>query len=176
MYVSKAPFNEKAESQHLTATRVADGEARRALWGWSPPPLPAQTAWARRVDRFAPRTGLRCLAFLVGIVALLSIAPHLVTRGQLVVEGIAFLASGGWCALNFWRCRQAHCLISGGGWLGLSFLSFIETGLGHSVINGYEQPVFLGVLAIGVAFEGTWYLRRGDNIVRFGATGQSTAR
>ena len=88
----------------------------------------------------------------------------------------AFLASGGWCALNFWRCRQAHCLISGGGWLGLSFLSFIETGLGHSVINGYEQPVFLGVLAIGVAFEGTWYLRRGDNIVRFGATGQSTAR
>ena len=67
--MSKAPFNEKAESQHLTATRVADGEARRALWGWSPPPLPAQTAWARRVDRFAPSTGLRCLAFLVGIVA-----------------------------------------------------------------------------------------------------------
>jgi hypothetical protein len=44
------------------------------------------------------------------------------------------------------------------GWLALSAFAFIETGLGHSVIGGYEQPVFLGVLALALVFECGWYL------------------
>jgi hypothetical protein len=79
------------------------------------------------------------------------------------VEGIAFAAAGGWCALNFWRCRHAHCLVSGLGWLALSVLTFIETGIVHSVIGGYKQPAFLGVLAVALVFEGAWYLERGTN-------------
>jgi hypothetical protein len=136
-----------------------------SLWGWSPPPLPTESAMARRVDRFLPRTGLPCLFFLLAVVALLNLAPHLPARGQLGVEGIAFAAAGGWCALNFWRCRQAHCLISGFGWLALSVLTFIETGIGHSVIGGNEEPAFLGVLAIALVFEGAWYLAHRTNAV-----------
>jgi hypothetical protein len=57
----------------------------------------------------------------------------------------------------------------------LSILSFIETGLGHSVIDGYEQPAFLSVLAMGVAFEGAWYLRRGNNAVTVRGIHRSTS-
>ncbi|MEA2504692.1 MAG: hypothetical protein QOG36_1735, partial [Actinomycetota bacterium] len=33
-------------------------------------------------------------------------------------DGLAGLAAGTWCGLNFWRCRQAHCLVTfaEGGW------------------------------------------------------------
>lgn len=40
-----------------------------------------------------------------------------------------------------------------------------EAGLGHSLIGGEEQLVFLGILAIGFVFEGVWYLRRHGNAV-----------
>ncbi len=140
-------------------------ERSPALWGWLPPPQPAQNLWARRIDRFLPHTALPCLLYIIAIVGLLNLAPHLPARGGLGLEGLAFLAAGGWCGLNFSRCRQAHCLVSGGGWLGLSVLTFIEAGLGHSVIRGFEEPVFLGVLVVAVLFEGAWYLGRGTNAV-----------
>jgi hypothetical protein len=74
-------------------------------------------------------------------------------------------ASGSWCALNFWRCRQAHCLLTGSGWLPLALFAVAEAGLGHSLIGGDEQLVFLGILAIGLVFEGIWYLMHRTNAV-----------
>jgi hypothetical protein len=71
----------------------------------------------------------------------------------------------GWCAVNFWRCRHAHCVITGAGWLALAAFSFLEAGLGRSVIHGDEGLVFLGVLGVGLAFEGAWYVARGTNAV-----------
>ena len=79
------------------------------------------------------------------------------------LEGAAALAAGGWCALNFWRCRHAHCLVTGVGWLGLSLLAFVEAGFGHSVIGGYEQGAFVVVLVIGCVFEAAWRITRGTN-------------
>ena len=35
----------------------AGGGCRSALWGWSPPDLPADTPLKRRIDRLMPRTG-----------------------------------------------------------------------------------------------------------------------
>jgi len=144
---------------------MAEEEAGRALWGWSPPARPAGTPLERLVDRCLPRTGVSCALYIVAVIALLSIAPHLPTRADLAVDGLAALAAGGWCVLNFWRCRQAHCVIDGVGWLGLAFLAFAGAGIGHSVIGGYEQPVFLGVLLAALAFEGVWRLARGTNAV-----------
>jgi len=82
---------------------------------------------------------------------------------ELALEGAAALAAGGWCALNFWRCRHAHCLVTGAGWLGLSQLAFVEAGLEHSVIGGYERGVFVVVLVIGCVFEAAWQITRGTN-------------
>jgi hypothetical protein len=144
---------------------MAEEEARRALWGWSPPARPAVSPLERMVDRILPRAGVSCALYLLAVIALLNIAPHLPARADLAVDGLAALAAGGWCVLNFWQCRQAHCLIDGVGWLGLALLAFVEAGLGSSVIGGYEQLVFLGVLVAALAFEGVWYLARGTNAV-----------
>ncbi|MGH8997119.1 MAG: hypothetical protein ACRDYB_14005 [Acidimicrobiales bacterium] len=131
----------------------------RALSGWSPQPLPADTTLKRRVDRVLVGN-VPAMVMVVVVVALLNVAPHLPTRAGLVMDGLAALVGGGWCSLNFWRCRHAHCLVTGVGWLALSVFVFVEGGIGRSSIGGNEQPVFLAVLAVALIFETTWYLAR----------------
>jgi hypothetical protein len=141
------------------------GCGRTALWGWSPPDLPADTPLKRRIDRLLPRSGVSAVACFVAVVGLFILAPHLPTRAGLAADGLAALAGGAWCGLNFWRCRHAHCAVTGGGWLALSALAFGGAVLGHSLINGYEQPVFLAVLAAALAFEAAWRWVRGTSAV-----------
>lgn len=146
-------------------SRVPGAGAGRALWGWSPPDLPADTAVKRRVDRLLPRTGCPALLYYAGIAAVLALAPHLPERANLVADGLAALAAAAWCAVNFWRCRHAHCVVTSPGWVALSVVAFVGAGLGHSLIAGYEQPVFLGVLGAAVVFEVAWNLARGTNSI-----------
>jgi hypothetical protein len=117
------------------------------------------------VDRILPSTGFPALAYFAAVIVLLNVAPHLPTRGELTLVGVAALAGGSWCAANFWRCRHAHCLITSTGWLALSGLAFVEAIPGHSVIGGNEQTVFLAILAAGIAFEVVWRAARGTNAV-----------
>lgn len=136
----------------------------RALCGWSPPSLPADSDMKRRVDRI--RLGnTAAIGVVVVVVGLLNLAAHLPVRPALVVDGLAGLAAGGWCSLNYWRCRHAHCFITGPGWLAFGVFALVEAGLGHSLIGGYEQPVFLGVLGPAVLFETGWYLARHTNAI-----------
>lgn len=138
--------------------------ARRAYKSWSPPPLPADSQLKRLVDRFLPRAGLPVVAYFAVAIATLNLASLLSNpAAELALEGAAALTTGGWCALNFWRCRHAHCLVTGVGWLGLSLLAFIEARLGHSVIGGYERGVFILMLALGCVFEAAWRITRGTN-------------
>jgi|SRR5579863_1313583 len=134
----------------------------RALCGWSPPALPADTPLKTRVDRLLVGNA-PTVALIAWVVALLNIAPHFPLRAGLAVDGLAALGVGGWCSLNFWRCRHAHCLVTGTGWLTLSLFFFVESGLGHSLIGGDEQPAFLGVLGAAVVFEGCYFLTRRTN-------------
>jgi hypothetical protein len=159
------------EPDHLAARRSglvpadrASCCARCASKSWSPPPLPADTQLKRLVDRFLPRAGLPVVAYFAVAIGTLNLASLLSDpAAELALEGAAALAAGGWCALNFWRRRHAHCLVTGIGWLGLSLLAFIEAGLGHSVIGGYERDLFLLMLAIGCVFEAAWQITRGTN-------------
>jgi hypothetical protein len=136
-----------------------------ALFGWSPPPLPADTELKRHADRLLPRSGVPFILFFATVVALLNVGAVLPMRLNLVAIGAASLGAGAWCAVNFWRCRHAHCVITGIGWHTLAGFTFFEAGLGHSLIHGDEGLVFLGVLAAGLVFEGTWYVVRGTNTV-----------
>lgn len=136
-----------------------------AIGGWSPPDLPADTALKRMVDHIRFRHCWSTAAYIAAIAGLLSLAPHLSIRAGLAADGLAALAAGGQCGLNFWRCRHAHCLVTATGWLPLSVLAFAGAWLGHSVIGGDEQAVFLAVLAAALAFEGLWYLARGTNSI-----------
>ena len=80
-------------------------------------------------------------------------------------RGPAALAASAWCALSLWRCRHAHCAVTSTGWPALSVVAFAGAALGHSLISGYEQPVFLAVLAASVLFECGWSKARGTNAV-----------
>jgi hypothetical protein len=67
------------------------------------------------------------------VVGLLSVAAQFSVRPALVVDGLAGLAAGGWCSLNFWRCRHAHCLITGPGWLAFGVFALAKAIVGHSL-------------------------------------------
>jgi len=137
----------------------------RGLGGWSPPDRPADTPVKRLADRIVPRNGAASLLFFAGVVALLVVAPTLPTRGELAVVAVAAALAGGWCAVNFWRCRHAHCVVSGAGWLALAAFILVEVVIGRSVIAGQEQLLFLGVLVASLVFEFGWYAARGTNAV-----------
>ena len=122
------------------------------------PLLPAGTAVKRRVDRLLPRWGWPAVAYFAAVAGLFGLAQNLPAPAYLAVDAAAFAAGGIWCALNFWRGRQAHCLLTGSGWLLLALFAAAEAGVGHSLISGDEQLVFLAILAIGLGFEAFWYL------------------
>jgi hypothetical protein len=156
---------EPTQRDRVGATTDVDTAAcgPRVLCGWSPPALPADSGLKWWADRVLPRTGVPAMAYFAAVIVLLVIAPQLPLRWELAIDAFAALAAGSWCGLNFWRCRHAHCLVTGVGWLVLSGFAFVEAGLGHSVIQGNEQLVFLGVLVLALVFEGVWYLARGSN-------------
>src|SRR5438128_6351097 len=134
--------------------------ARRALpRSAQPDAAPAR----RRLDHILPARGLPAIGYFAGVIALLGLAQLLRAPAYLLVDAVAFLAAGSWCGLNFWRCRQAHCVVSAAGWLALTVFVFVEAALGRSLIHGDEQAVFLVVLVAAVAFEGAWYVARGTN-------------
>jgi hypothetical protein len=61
------------------------------------------------------------------------------------------------------RAQKPSGAVTATGWLALSVLAFTGAALGNSLIGGYEQPVFLAVLAAGLVFETVWRWRRGTN-------------
>ena len=131
---------------------------RRALWGCSPRDLPADTAWKRRVDRFVPRSGVGVALYFGAVFIALNLAPLAPRRGELTMVGLAALA-------DFWRCRHAHCLVGGLAWPALAALSFVEAGLGRSLIAGDEQVIFAGILVASLLLEGMWCCTRGTNAI-----------
>jgi hypothetical protein len=161
------------EQRDLPSAEVGCGG--RALCGWSPPSLTADTALKRRVDLI--RGGnVAAVGIVIVVVGLLNLAAHLSVRPALVVVGPAGLAAGGWCSLNFWPCRHAHCVITGPGWLAFGLFALAEASLGHSLIAGYEQPVFVGILGVAVLFELVWYAVRRTNAIASMAASNPLAR
>jgi hypothetical protein len=150
--------------QHQDGRVVEVACGGRALCGWSPPALAADTDLKRRVD-VARLGSVPAIGIVVLVIGLLNLAAQLPVQWALVVYGLTGLAAGGWCSLNFWRCRHAHCLITGPGWLAFALFAVVEASLGHSLIGGYEQAVFLGILGVAVVFEVWWYALHRTNAV-----------
>jgi hypothetical protein len=152
-----------APTGELPGRRGAACEGR-ALWGWSPLPLSADTPTKRHVDRVVSRPAAWC-AVVASVIVAFNLAAHIPARGALALDGVAALFADGMCSANFWRCRHAHCLITGGGWLALSIVAFAGVVVGHSLIGGWGQTAFLAILAIALTFEGAWYLARRTNAI-----------
>lgn len=138
----------------------------RGLWGWSPPMLAADSRAKRWTDRLLPRTGAAAVLFFLAVLGLLNLSPLLAgPRLGTALFGIGSLAAGLWCSLNFWRCRHAHCLITGPGFTLVALLSFTGAALGRSLVAGNEGWIFDAVLALGILFELAWRQARGSNAV-----------
>jgi hypothetical protein len=127
--------------------------------------LKADTPLKSVVDHLMPRTGFAVLVYFGAIVGMLAAAPLFPKPGELGIDGLAAAAAALWCGLNFWRCRQAHCLVTVAGWSILALFTFVEAGIGRSMVHGDEQLAFLAVLIAGLLFEAVWYLARGTNAV-----------
>lgn len=135
-------------------------------WLWcSPPSLPADTPAKRVADRLVPHTGWRGCGFFLAVAGLWTVYGHVPDRAGLAVAAVASLAAGAWCSVNFWRCRHAHCVVTGIGWLALGGLIVVEMLLGHSLIGGSEGIAFLTILGAGVLFEAGWYLLYGTHAI-----------
>ena len=128
----------------------------------SPPRRPADTASKHLVDLVLP-TGAAERVYFVVVAALVIAAPFLPTRPGLAVGALAAVAGSVWCLANFWRCREAHCVITGAGWGGLFALQIVELGIGRSLIHGAESSAFVGILVIGLLFECCWQVAFGTN-------------
>ena len=162
--------------EHEELRAVDRGCGARALCGWSPPSFSADTAFKRRVDVL--RIGsVAAIGIVVVVVGLLNLAAHLPIPPALGVYALAGFVAGGWCSLNFWRCRHAHCLVTGPGWLAFGLFALVEAALGRSLIGRYEEPVFLGILGMGMVLEVIWYGANRTNAIAWQPTsGDRTAR
>ena len=93
----------------------------------------------------------------------ISAAPTLAREPGLALDLAATVAASAWCLVNFWRCREAHCIVTGTGWAALAVLIAIELAVGRGFVLGSEGLVFLAILIAGVGFEVLWRLRHGTN-------------
>ena len=157
-------MNSRPQRTDRLASNLPDS-GDRALFGWSPARLPADNRTKQWVDRILPATGLAVIVYFAMVVGLVAIAALLPTRPGLIVVAIASLGGSVWCGANFWRCRHAHCLVTGSGWLLLSALAGVEATLSRSFVAGTEPVIFLAVLGASLAFERYWVARRGTNAI-----------
>lgn len=131
-----------------------------------PPSLPVTSRRHRLADRFRSRvdsigtTGVLAVVFVVALGASLLPGHISVWIGTTV-----YLAVGLYCSVNFWRCREAHCIITGIGFTLLGLALLVEALGIHTVIGEYNGPIALGVLALAMAFEAVWRARHGTKAV-----------
>lgn len=134
--------------------------------GARPAALESTRHWHTVADRFliATRVWLIPAAVVLGVAAG-QLANQLPGRYAMLPAVVYFFALGGWCTLNFARCREAHCLITGAGFDALAVAALVAIGVdGH-----WSDLLFLMILPVliaGFAFEVVWTGRHGENAVR----------
>ena len=149
--------------------KTAQDEVRSPVGVWrSPPHLAGDTRAKRVVDRVLP-TGVGRWVFFIAIAVSISAASSLPLLPGLALGATVTLLASAYCLLNFWRCREAHCIVSGIGWAALVVFEVAEIALGRSLIHRDESLAFLIVLAGAVTFEALWRRRHGTNVVIFKA-------
>jgi hypothetical protein len=131
-----------------------------------PAALPSTRRWHGAADRclIATRPAVVPAAILFGVLAG-QIANELPSGYAMLPAVGYFLALGGWCSLNFARCREAHCLVTGAGFDALAVTALVAVGLGrdwYTLLSVLIVPVLVG----GFVFEAVWTSRQGSNAIR----------
>jgi len=133
-----------------------------------PAALAPTRQWHAAADRFlvVTRPAIIPAAVVLGVLAG-QIADALPSRYAMLPAMVYFLALGGWCGLNFARCREAHCLITGAGFGALAIAALVAVGLDRHWYNLLSLMI-APVLVAGFVFEAAWTHRYRQNALRSG--------
>lgn len=88
-----------------------------------------------------------------------------------IVVASAFMGFHGiYCLLNFWHCRETHCVVTGIGWTSLAMLGFAATlvpGEGPSWYGAnIASAAYLVILGLGYSLEWVVAVRTGRRVLR----------
>lgn len=75
---------------------------------------------------------------------------------------------GTYCALNFWHCRETHCVVTGAGWTVLAVVGLVAVvvpGMSWFRVDA-EVAAFLVILGLGYALESVVAARTGRRTLR----------
>ena len=91
-------------------------------------------------------------------------------RGGLAIASVYVTVMGAYCLLNFRRCRETHCGVTGPGFLLASAFGFCAVLVPGTALSWYrtgtEAAVYLAVLAAGYALEWAVAARTGRRVLR----------
>lgn len=107
------------------------------------------------VDRYLQVVG--ALARGPRAIVLFVVAGALDRRAGLAVAGTYLLVLGSYCLVNFWQCRETHCVVTGPGWtvaglLGMAAALIPGAGLSWYTV-GAAGAVTFAVLVAGHGLE-----------------------
>lgn len=135
------------------------------------PPASAESAQGVAA-RFVQLTGpaLRGPAGVIIAVASFAAGAAVGGRGGLAIASVYVTVTGTYCLLNFLRCREAHCGVTGPGFLLAALLGFAAVLVPGPALSWYragtEAAVYLAVLAAGYALEWVAAARTGRRVLR----------
>jgi hypothetical protein len=91
-------------------------------------------------------------------------------RAGLALASAWVMALAAYCLVNFWHCREAHCVVTGPGWSVAGLLGFAAVLTPGAGLAWYRPEIlsemFLVVFGLGYALECTVRMRTGDRILR----------
>lgn len=91
-------------------------------------------------------------------------------RAGVVVASAWVLFSGTYCLLNFWHCRETHCVVTGTGWTPLGLLGFAAALAPGTSLSWYrvdvEVAAYLVILGAGYTLQCVVAARTGHRALR----------
>lgn len=133
----------------------------------APEAAPPRNALDRALDAYTNLTApfLRGCCFFPILAAVVVGSFRLGIPGGLWLAAAYYLVFGGYCLANFARCREAHCIVTGAGWLALGMVG-AWSAIGDRAILGVLWDAFAVVAIVGFAFEAGWTRLRGTYALR----------
>lgn len=125
------------------------------MMGSCPTAPPPASGWERAADRYRRLAApvLRPPLVVVTLLVLVVVSAWLPLRGELALISGFHLAAGAYCAMNFWRCREPHCRMTGPGWTATGLAGLVALVAGADWVAGL-WATFTAVWVAGMAYEG----------------------
>ncbi len=133
----------------------------------APAAAPPRNDLERALDTYTNLTApfLRGCCFLPVVAAVVVGSLRLGVPDGLWLAAAYFLAFGGYCLANFARCREAHCVVTGWGWLALGVIA-VWSAIGDRADLGILWDAFAVIAVVGFAFEAVWANLRGTHALQ----------